>query len=389
MIESAVEWYCSNYLKLKNTESYKRKDDISLEHFVRAMENKVMAKGTSVLNSPVKIEWHITKRCNLSCSFCYSSASNGDFTELDTTEMLSIICQMHELNVLEVQIEGGEPFLRQDLDILLREIKKRYVRIRLLTNGTVLNRKVMSTIAEIFNSDDVVQISIHGHDERTHDYNVGTVGAFSKVEAFLNLAECMEIPIRASCVVSNKNIGSLREIVEYLSKFRCVENFVMQPIIPVGRGDIDAIVPSIKLLLEYYKLSKIDTPMQLSMLLGHAYDIPEFARYVLENGIQETRVFCAASRARLHIDEKGNVYPCHFLAYPAFYLGNIQEQTIEEIWSGVANRKVQGYSREVGDCDNCKLKMHCTKKGLCTSYLDNERLNAKPINCFVEVHQHG
>jgi len=383
LLHDAVEWYCSNYLKLEGEDFYVFKNAITLEHFVRAIENKVMHKGASVLKSPVKIEWHITKRCNLSCSFCYSCAIGDSVEELDTNKMISIIHQMQRANVLEVQIEGGEPFLRKDLNILLDELKKKYIRIRLLTNGTIINESVLNTIESSFTTDDVLQVSLHGFNNETHDRIVGKEGAFNSVIMFLNTAEAMRLPVRVSCVISKDNIHDLEKLLITVSEYQCVESFVMQPIIPVGRGDTSSMISSSELILKYYSMSRMETKVSLSMLLGHAYDIPALADYVIKKGVKEQRVYCAAGRSRLHIDERGNVYPCHFLAYPDFFLGSLLETSIEELWKNDANTVVQSYSREESDCKECKMSMHCTKKGFCTSYLNDRSIKAKPINCFI------
>lgn len=384
-ISNAVEWYCSNYLKITGTNYYKNESNITLENFVRAMENKVMFEKSCVLESPVKIEWHITKKCNLSCPFCYANANNSGIDELSTEETLNIIQQIHQANVLEIQIEGGEPFLRTDLDQILTALKSHPTRIRLLTNGTIINPKVLDVVQKKFTRDDVLQISIHGYDDTTHDANVHCQGAFRKVVRFLRMIQSMGITARVSCVVNNQNIHYLDKMIYFLSEFDCINSFVMQPIIPIGRGDLQSVVSSKELLLKYYELSQIPTKINLSMLLGHAYDIPELADYIMRNGIEEKRIFCAASRARLHINEYGDVYPCHFLAYPEFYLGSLRKTNLLNIWHSDENKKVQGYSKAGGECDKCTMKHHCTKKGLCTSFLNEKNILSQPINCFVSL----
>lgn len=384
-IQKAVEWYCRDYLKIIGHEKKFKKDkSLTLENFVRSMENMPTYPETIELKTPIKVEWHITKNCNLNCSFCYACAMNGSSEDATTDDMLAVIEEMHRNNVLEVQIEGGEPFLRKDLSVFIEKLKRFNIRIRLLTNGTIINYEILKAVKKHFTRNDVLQISMHGFSEKNHDEIVGMSGSYKKLNEFLRETEKLEMPIRLSSVISRKNINELDKIINFCKKYKNIESFVAQPIIPVGRGNLSEVVSSQELLLKYYSVRKLGDGLILSLLLGHAFDIPEFASYIIENGKKEERIYCSAARSRVHVDEKFDVYPCHFLVYPEFLLGNLKKNTLLEIWKNDHSNKVRKMSKTNSACSICKLNKNCTKKGLCTSYL-NGGVKAQPINCFVEI----
>jgi MoaA/NifB/PqqE/SkfB family radical SAM enzyme len=80
------------------------------------------------------IQWHLTERCNLSCSHCYQEGTKtGELTLPDIKETVTEISEMFsawtERYGVAVSpsfnITGGEPFLRKDLFDILSEIRER------------------------------------------------------------------------------------------------------------------------------------------------------------------------------------------------------------------------------------------------------------------------
>src|SRR4029079_14684457 len=63
---------------------------------------------------PVYAVWEITLRCDLACRHCGSRAGRERPDELSTEEALDLVRQMHEMQVDEVTLIGGEAYLRDD-----------------------------------------------------------------------------------------------------------------------------------------------------------------------------------------------------------------------------------------------------------------------------------
>lgn len=89
----------------------------------------------------------ITDRCNLRCFYCRSCEGLKFIPHEDMLtyeELLSLISLSSSLGVQKVRLTGGEPFVRKDFTLFLRELKAEYPAcdIRLTTNGTLLTDKV-------------------------------------------------------------------------------------------------------------------------------------------------------------------------------------------------------------------------------------------------------
>jgi len=423
-LEKAVRWYCDTYLNTRTNPSREgatvtQRDFVSLtlqgirhpiraaallcarmqvppspvrhvytlENFVRVLERSVTIKGSQSLESPVKVEWNITAKCNMKCGFCYTDGvcENGTSRELSTSEALNVVREIGENNVIEVQIEGGEPFMREDLLDIVAALKEKRHRVRLLTNGTLLTSRHGRRLREFLDGNDVLQISLHGSTPGVHDAHVGIPGSFSRVMRTMSLLGDAGVPVRVSTVVTPSNLDDLPSIVDVVHQHPDVQVFVAQPVIPIGRGTIKDVVSTAPLLRKYHEIALHQGAghrMGLSLLLGHAYDLLEMRSYIRQRGIPKEIVFCSAARSRLHIDARGNVYPCHFLADESFKAGNLRDQSLRELWYSAVFDRVRAGRGKNAVCAGCEMGPYCTKKGLCTSYAADGNIDSQPINCL-------
>lgn len=89
----------------------------------------------------------ITDRCNLRCTYCMPAEGVETIChdEILTFEEICRICKAFaELGVKHIKVTGGEPLVRRDVDVLIREIKQisGVETVTLTTNGTLLPRYI-------------------------------------------------------------------------------------------------------------------------------------------------------------------------------------------------------------------------------------------------------
>ena len=91
------------------------------------------------LRAPVNVTWEITLKCNLQCAHCLSDAGTPLKEELTTRECRALVDQLTALRVFQVNIGGGEPFIRNDfLDLLGYSHEKGLVTC-VSTNGMLID----------------------------------------------------------------------------------------------------------------------------------------------------------------------------------------------------------------------------------------------------------
>src|ERR1700686_3529655 len=78
----------------------------------------------------------LTYRCPLHCVFCYNPL---DYTaqgpELGTEAWLRVLREARELGAVQLGFSGGEPLVRDDLEILVGEARKLGFYTNLITSG--------------------------------------------------------------------------------------------------------------------------------------------------------------------------------------------------------------------------------------------------------------
>ena len=79
----------------------------------------------------------VTYRCNAKCTMCNRYKVPSRAEEEITTETIRKLPQMYFTN-----ITGGEPFIREDLEDIVRELYKKSDRVVISTNGFFTDRIV-------------------------------------------------------------------------------------------------------------------------------------------------------------------------------------------------------------------------------------------------------
>src|SRR5476651_575939 len=71
---------------------------------------------------PLWLLAELTYRCPLHCVFCYNPVNYTDHSsELSTDQWLAVLREARALGAAQLGFSGGEPLLRDDLEVLVRE----------------------------------------------------------------------------------------------------------------------------------------------------------------------------------------------------------------------------------------------------------------------------
>ena len=97
--------------------------------------------------TPYYAVWEITLACNLKCAHCGSRAGKKRDREMTTDECFRVVDQLADLGVQDVTLIGGEAYLRDDWDAVLRRIADRGMRPSIATGGRGLTRDRRSPFA--------------------------------------------------------------------------------------------------------------------------------------------------------------------------------------------------------------------------------------------------
>jgi radical SAM protein with 4Fe4S-binding SPASM domain len=139
------------------------------------LENIGRRKNRKNLDAPKYCVWEITLACDLGCKHCGSRAGKQRENELTTAQCLDIVRQMDEMGFSEVTLIGGEAYLREDWDIIAKEITKRGMQCGITTGGRAFSDERVKRAQDAGITH--ISISIDGL-EKTHDRQRGATGSW-------------------------------------------------------------------------------------------------------------------------------------------------------------------------------------------------------------------
>ncbi len=159
-----------------------------------------------------EIWFHITSRCNLSCSHCLFASSPRAHGMLPYDDIMKLAGEAYALGCRVFAVTGGEPFVHPEIDRILSGLLRfENVQVVVLTNGmnlpAVLGRNH-------FDSRRLhLQISLDGLGE-THDAIRGS-GTFHKLADNLQWLWQQRIPYTLSMCVNRENVRQMPAVVDF------------------------------------------------------------------------------------------------------------------------------------------------------------------------------
>ena len=149
----------------------------------------------------------ITRRCNYQCKFC-TVWRTKPYGELSTQDALKLVRDIADLGVVFVCIEGGEPLMREDLHLVLKECKDHGIYTDIVTNGSLLPPRA----DEVSKQCDCITISLDGIGE-AHDELRGVPGAFDRaVKAIGSVKGKTRVFVNSVITKTNyQNVGKIAD----------------------------------------------------------------------------------------------------------------------------------------------------------------------------------
>ncbi len=191
--------------------------------------------------------FHITNKCNLTCSHCLFSCSPREKQELRANKILKIAAEANALGCNVFVLTGGEPFVHPEIGLIIDGILKLGdTHLCILTNGMNLS-KVLKTYwidCDRFH----LQISVDGRQDR-HDKIRGK-GSFLHLIKNLKWLGEHGFPFTISMCVTRENAEDMSYMIELASDVGAINVHYMWYFIR-GRGGKEDFAP-IDLIFENF-----------------------------------------------------------------------------------------------------------------------------------------
>jgi MoaA/NifB/PqqE/SkfB family radical SAM enzyme len=128
--------------------------------------------GFRVHPVPAVLIWESNARCNARCPYC-DFRNNGPEEKdvLSEQEAKDLIDQASALGVGCFSITGGgEPLLREDIEVIIRYAKKKGMAVAVTTNGLLINEKSIKYLLEA----NIITVSLDSLDEEVNSVRRGS-----------------------------------------------------------------------------------------------------------------------------------------------------------------------------------------------------------------------
>lgn len=300
------------------------------------------------LSAPVNVTWEITRHCNLNCTHCLSREQLKTCDdELSFDECIKLIDELIDAGVFQINIGGGEPFMRDDIWDILKYCHDREFVTCVSTNGSKIDEAAAEKLAAMEFM--YMQVSLDGATEETNDAIRGKNTYKMAMQAIQNLYNAGFKGLSINTVVTAKNFRELPDLYLLAKKYNSKPR--LSRFRPSGGGAE---------MWDEYSLSKEQTE-ELAELLSAHRDIvtgDSFFSITKDDRKNLGLNMCGACKMTCSISPNGKMFPCAFMQYDEFLAGNIREENFLDIWN---NSPVMKMFRDLNpkSCQDCPRFDNC------------------------------
>jgi pyrroloquinoline quinone biosynthesis protein E len=168
--------------------------------------------GQVKISKPHWVNAEITYKCPLHCVFCYNPIDYTQYgPELGTEDWLRAFAQARELGAVQLGLSGGEPLMRDDVEIMVAEATRMGYYVNLITSGIGLTEKRIAA----FKSGGLGQIQLSFQDS-TRELNdfLSSTRTFDLKSKVAKLIKQYEYPMVLNVVLHRLNIDHIQQILE-------------------------------------------------------------------------------------------------------------------------------------------------------------------------------
>lgn len=295
---------------------------------------------------PIFVAVLLTHRCNLKCDFCVFWKRDIDVSkEMKPADHAKVSDLCKKIGTRVVNLAGGEPFIRQDLEEIIGAYQKDHLVI-INSNGTLIDKERAKSVWK--SGLDVINISIDFFDRDMHD-EVRGKGVYDKAMDAIQLLKSAKTKksqrIAVQAIYSPQNAHQFDEFIRYCQS-EDIE-FSCNPYRPDPDHEVhmdfspDYSVEHLRELKKKYPAFKISN-----------YAI-RMTDYYIKNGFVPN---CGTGKYMFALDPYGNFTPCENRINEPFanisdpqLTKKVMQKLLDDVYT--ANNCHMCYSRERSDIE--------------------------------------
>jgi uncharacterized protein len=299
--------------------------------------------------------WEVTHHCNFGCDYCFQEHKrlHSPSRILNLTDLRKICSRLHDLNISEVLLTGGEIYqIKEELSDLCSEIKSLNLPISFSTNNYLRSEFVDQLMS--FNPTSI-NISLEPKMSGNSAYNGKLIEAAKYV---LEAADKKQIKVKITSVITKNNIDNYNEffnlISEWTGKYPFLSSIYITNPYEIGFSKLGVRASFEQLRTIFPKDINGKSNPKIKYINFHRFNMP----------LQH----CFAGSKYVLLEPTGSVYPCHLFANlepETFLLGNLLQDDPSEIAQRLAQfasqtiSAVNDYKSKTEKCKDCPSNNEC------------------------------
>jgi len=341
--------------------------------------------GHSAANVPPPL-WllaELTYRCPLHCAFCYNPLDYTDHhRELSTAQWLDVLRDARALGAVQLGFSGGEPLVRDDLEVLVEEAHRLGFYTNLITSGVGLTEQRLGDLKAA--GLDHIQLSFQDSTQELNDF-LSSTRTFELKRRVAAALKRHGFPMVMNCVLHRYNLPHVDKIIE-MALALGAEYLELANTQYYGwaRENQAQLMPT---------REQLEEAEAVVARYRRTHDGRCKIFFVVPDYFETRPKRCMNGWGAvfLGVAPDGAALPCHAArGLPGLALPNVKDTPLREIWyrSDAFNR-FRGLSWLKEPCRNCEEKEHDLGGCRCQAYLlTGDAANADPVCDKSPFHEH-
>ena len=335
-------------------------------------------------SSPLRtLFWNATYACNFNCAVCFTNGGAPFTDELTTREAIDTFKKAHSAGVRKIIISGGEPFMRKDLVEILAYMGGIGLEARIASNGSLLTDDILrrlkdETLVQSFQ----ISLDTLGPELYSEFHGVSP----ERLNSILSTIESIKkygFHTTVSTRLTPRTLPGIPDLMDRASEEGWATFTVHFPL-HTGRSndtfpqDMDFIS-----LLEpvFDQFLALPEHWVIEMFIPWARYHPTVKR--IENQIKVVHAGCRAGRDRVTVNPCGDISFCVCFDLPKFYLGNVRQDSLEDIFQDSKTCEMMRHPEKYGICSDCPNVLTCGGGCRVAAYAITGRLDGQDESCPV------
>jgi pyrroloquinoline quinone biosynthesis protein E len=278
---------------------------------------------------PYTLVAELTYRCPLRCVYCSNPldwASHKD--ALSTDDWLRVFREAEALGVVQLNLTGGEPLLRPDLEALVEGARRLDLYTNLITSGIPLTHERLAGLKT--RGLDNVQVSIQDVTAATSDRIAGLKSFDRKLEV-ARWVKDLGLPLTVNTVLHRENLDHVAEIIA-LAESLAADRLELANTQYLGWAlqNRTALLPTREQLDRAREIARaarrrLQGRMEVLFVTPDYY--ADFPKACMDGW----------GRRFIVVAPDGLMLPCHAAhTIPGLVFDNVKERSLEDIWNSSA-----------------------------------------------------